>query len=331
MLRIFKSNTPINYLVVFFVMLVLWAYKFIVMPPAVDTGGMQSYFFRLSYESSTFQYIFTIFAFALAFGFACYTSKENFQYQIVDSGYQFPALIFAMLTGSAINAQRCIPEMVASIFVALSVLRTFGTYNKQEAIKNCLDAGFLLGIAVIFAYKYILLLPAIIVIIFIVKPVSWRDLASIFISFLLVVGIAACLVWLYGNWDEMISSIKQESTKLILGEKYNKTNYLFQIPLFFSIITSLLSTFMLKVSRKTSEMKFHISMLFLLIYNSLLWTSPLMSNESVWLIYFPLCYLLTNVIVNTKRKYISYIVFYGLIFSLIMTQVLQVMYYNSIF
>lgn len=331
MLRLFRANTPINYLVVFFVMLALWAYKFIVMPPAVDTGGMQSYFFRLSYESSLFQYIFTIFAFALAFGFACYTSKENFQYQIVDSGYQLPALIFALLTGAAINAQRCIPEMIASLFVAFSVLRTFGTYNKQEAIKNCLDVGLLFGIAVIFAHKYILLLPAIIIIIFIVKPISWRDLASVIISFLLITGMAACFVWLYGDWDELVSSIKHESTKLIIGEKYNLTNYLFQIPLFFSIIVSLLSIFMLKVSRKTSEMKFHISMLFLLIYNSLFLASPILSNESVWLVYFPLGYLLTNVIVNTKRKYISYIVFYGLILTLILTQILQAMYYNSIF
>ncbi len=331
MLRLFRINSPVNYLIIFVLMLALWAYKFIVMPPAIDTGGMHSYFFRLSYESSLYQYAFTILAFYLSFAFACYTAKANFTYQIVESGYQLPSLFYALLTGVAINAQRCIPEMVASLFVSFAIVRILGTYNKPEAIKNCLDVGLLFAISVIFAYKFILLLPAILIVIAIVKPISWRDLLSFFISFFFMLALVACFVWLYGDWNEMISSVNQEFVKMVMGEKYNITNMLFLLPLLFSVLGSLLSIFILKVSRKTSEMKFHVSMLFLLIYFVALIASPLLSNESVWLIYFPLCYLLSNIVIYSRRKSMPYIMFYGLMILIIFSQVVQKIYYDSIF
>ncbi len=331
MIKLFRTNTPANYLVAFVIMLALWAYKFIVMPPAVDTGGMHSYFFRLLYESSLYQYIFTILAFSLAIMFACYMAKANFRYQIVDSGYQLPTLFYALLTGILINAQRCIPEMVASLFVSLSVLRLFSTYNRQEAIRECFDAGLLFGISVLLAYRYIYLLPAVIVVMFIVKPVSWRDLASFFVAIGLVAGISLCLVWLYGDWGNMVSSMEQEMQTFVVAEKYNSTNIVFFIPLAYAAIVSLLSVFMLQVSRKTSEMKFHLVMLFLLIYYGALMFSPLLSNESLWLMFFPLCYLLANVVVYSKRRIVSQMVMLGLVLSLVISHIFQMIYYNSIF
>lgn len=312
-------------------MLLLWAYKFIAMPTAVDTGGLHSYFFRFSYESQLFQYMFTTFAFVLAYAFACYASKANFRFQVVESGYQLPTIFFVLLTGSVINTQRCIPEMVSSIFVSLAVLRSFCMYNKHEALKESLDVGLLYGIALVFAYKYIALLPAIIIIMVIVKPMTWRDLLSFFISLLFVVATAFCLVWIFGDFQELIESIHSETMKFVIGEKYNYLNYVFQTPVIFSVLISLLSIFILTVFRKAAEIKFHHSMLFLLLYYIGFLALPISSNESIWLIYFPLCYLLSNVIINTKKNYVRMIVFYGLIVCIIVSQLMQIMYFNTIF
>lgn len=331
MLKLLKSNNPFNYLLIFFLMAALWAYKFIFMPTAVDAGGFHSYFFRFSYESELFQYIFTTIAFALAFAFACYASKANFRYQVVESGYQLPTLFFAMLTGSLINAQRFVPEMFATLFVAFAMLRMFGMYNRREAIRDSLDVGLLYGFSLLFAYKFVVLLPAFIIVMAIVKPISWRDIISFFTSLVFVLGIAFCFVWLYGDWQELIGSIRNEVTLLVVGEKYNYLNYVFRIPVIYAVLISLLSIFTLKVFRKAAEMKYHQSMLFLLIYFGLFMLSPISSNESVWLMYFPLCYLLSNVVVNTKSVVIQRFVFLGLLLCLVLSQVLQAMYFNSIF
>ena len=330
MLKLLKSNNPANYVLIFIIMLALWAYKFIVMPTAVDTGGMHSYFFRFLYEASLYQYIYTAFAFVLAFVFACYASKLNFRYQIVESGYQLPSLFFALLTGSVINAQRCIPEMVGTLFISLSVMRIFGMYSRHEDIKGSLDAGFLCGLSLIFAYKYVVLLPALIVVIAIVKPVSWRDIVSFFVSLVFVVGTAFCLVWLYGDVQELFLSIKSEVTKFVIGEKYNYLNFLFGIPVIFAVLVSFLSMFVLKVFRKTAELKYYHSLLFLMAYAGIFILSPLTSNESVWLMYFPLCYLLSNIVVSARRV-VQQIIFYGLVVCLVLAQVLQIMYFNMIF
>ena len=331
MLKLLKSNNPVNYLLAFMLMAALWGYKFAVMPTAVDAGGFHSYFFRFSYESALFQYIYTAIAFALAFAFACYVSKANFRHQVVESGYQLPTLFFVILTGSLINAQRFVPEMVATLFVALAVLRMFGMYNKHEAIRHSLDVGLLYGLSLLFAYKYIVLLPALIVVMAIVKPISWRDIVSFFVAQVFVVGVAFCFVWLYGDWQELIESIKTEFSVLVIGEKYNYHNYFFRIPVIYAVLVSLLSIFVLKVFRKAAEMKYHQSMLFLLIYAGLFILSPISSNESVWLMFFPLCYLLSNVVANAKRTTAQRIVFYGLLLCVIVSQILQAMYFNSIF
>ena len=211
MLKLLKSNNPVNYLLTFLIMAILWGYKFAVMPTAVDAGGFHSYFFRFSYESALFQYIFTSFAFALAFAFACYASKANFRYQVVESGYQLPTLFYALLTGSLINAQRFVPEMVATLFMSLAVLKMFGMYNRREAIRDSLDVGLLYGLSLLFAYKFVVLLPAIIVVMAIVKPLSWRDIVSFLISLAFIVGIAFCFVWLYGDWQKLINSIQKSA------------------------------------------------------------------------------------------------------------------------
>ncbi len=331
MLKLIKSNNPFNYFLAFLFMLGLWAYKFAVMPTAVDTGGMHSYFFRFIYESSKFQYIYTAIAFALTFAFACYLSVSNFRLQIVESGYQLPTLFFTMLAGCLINAQRFIPEMFATLFVSLAILRIFSMYNKYEDIRSSLDVGLLYGFSLLFAYKYIVLLPAIVIVFIIVKPVSWRDLFSFFLSATFVCAIAFCLVWLYGDLNEMLLSVKNEVLTLIFAEKYNYLNYIFFIPVIFSLFVSVLSIFILRVFRKAAEMKYYQSMLVLLVYFGLYVGSPLSSNESVWLMYFPLCYLLSNIVVNARRRVVRGLVFYGLLLCLVVSQILQIMYFDSIF
>ena len=331
MLKLLKSNNPVNYLLTFLIMAILWGYKFAVMPTAVDAGGFHSYFFRFSYESALFQYIFTSFAFALAFAFACYASKANFRYQVVESGYQLPTLFYALLTGSLINAQRFVPEMVATLFMSLAVLKMFGMYNRREAIRDSLDVGLLYGLSLLFAYKFVVLLPAIIVVMAIVKPLSWRDIVSFLISLAFIVGIAFCFVWLYGDWQKLINSIQTEISVLVVGEKYNYLNYVFRMPVIYAVLISLLSIFTLKVFRKTAEMKYHQSMLFMLVYSGVYMLLPISSNESIWLLYFPLCYLLSNVIVNAKTLVIQRLVLYGLMLCLIISQFLQAIYFESIF
>ena len=331
MLKLIRSNNTINYLLAFIAMLALWAYKFVEMPTAVDTGGVHSYFFMLSYESSLFQYIFTSFVFAISFVFACYLSKANFKYQMVESGYQSPTVFFTLLTGSVINAQRCIPEMFASIFISLAILRIFSMYNKRDEIRGCLDVGLLYGISLLFAYKYVVLLPALLLVMAIVKPLSWRDVVSFLISMVFSIGIAFCLVWLYGNMNELLENVRIEAQRLVIGEKYDMLNLYFNFPVIFSVLISFLSMFIVRMSRKTSEVKYSHAMLFLLVYYGVFLASPLSSNESVWIMYFPLCYLLSNILVNAKKRYVQAIIFYGLIISLVVSQMIQIFYYNSIF
>jgi len=312
-------------------MAALWAYKFAVMPTAVDAGGMHSYFFRFSYESSLFQYIFTIIAFVLSFVFACYLSKANFRYQVVESSYQLPTVFFVLLTGSVINAQRFIPEMLATLLFSLAVLRIFGMYNKREAIRYSLDVGLLYGLSLLFAYKYIVLLPALIIIIVIVKPVSWRDVVSFFMSLLFVIGMAFCLVWLYGDLYALLTSIRTEVSNLVIGEKYNYLNYIFRLPVIYAILVTLLSRFVLNVSHKTAQLKFQESMLFLVVYYIGFLLSPISSNDSIWLLYFPLCYLLSNIMVSARGLIWQKVVFYGLVFSIVLSQAFQSFYFYSIF
>jgi hypothetical protein len=154
---------------------------------------------------------------------------------------------------------------------------------------------------------------------------------SFLVSQVFVVGVAFCLVWLYGDWQELIESVKNEFSVLVVGEKYNYLNYVFRIPVIYAVLVSLLSIFTLKVFRKAAEMKYHQSMLFLLIYAGVFMLSPISSNESVWLMFFPLCYLLSNVIVNAKTTVVQQLVLYGLLLCLVISQVLQAFYFDSIF
>ncbi|MCF0207012.1 MAG: hypothetical protein HUK15_06240, partial [Bacteroidales bacterium] len=114
MLRLLKSNNPVNYIVAFMLMLALWAYRFIAMPPTISVGAMNSYFFPVLFDGTFIQYLLASAAFILTFAFASYLAKANFKYQIVGSGYQIPTIFFVILSGMLITAQSFIPEQIAS-------------------------------------------------------------------------------------------------------------------------------------------------------------------------------------------------------------------------
>jgi hypothetical protein len=330
MIRTIKLNTPLNYLLMLALMLVLWGFKFYYMPTPIETYEVSNWLIPNFPETIFFKYLSAGISFILLYLFAVIIIRSNSNLMIVENGYQSPGIIFVLLTGIFINVQRILPETIVSLTLFLAVIRIFNSYNYAKAYANMLDAGILTAISIFLFHKLIFIIPIIIIIIIIIRPIKWREITMFFSGLLLTILVGICLIWLFGDLPLFYSGIQSA-----LETKYSTVKYTTFIALVFSPIlilslVALLSRFSINIPRKVSTRKFQTSLVIILAVLSIFLISPHATNESIVLLFPFLSLLISNIIINA-RQIIVYLIFWGLILSLVITQIIQIIYYLSLY
>jgi hypothetical protein len=330
MIKLLKTNNPANYVIMFGLMLLFWGFKFYYMPTPIETTNTISALFFECPETVFCKYMTSILAFALFFAMGLLIIYINSDLQIIEGGYQTPGVIFVLLTGAFINVQRMIPEMIASLFLAFAIYRLIAAYKKYKAFSNCFDAGFLMSCSILFINKTIFFIPIIIFSLYIIRPFYWRDLVILFFGILTPIILSFSIIYLFGDFVAFRQNLASGLFETSIATKYSVYNYIIFSSIVILSIIAIVSRFTLGVSKKVSARKF-LSVLVVVTAASLLYfASPIATNESIVFLFAPLSLLLTNLLVHAK-KLSGALVFYGLIVSVVISQVFQITYYLSIF
>ena len=85
MIKLLKSNSPLNYLLIFGIMLVFWAFKFVFMPSGVENYEVYGLFQINFGHRLIYQYLNTFIGFVIYFLLALLLVKANSDLQIVEN------------------------------------------------------------------------------------------------------------------------------------------------------------------------------------------------------------------------------------------------------
>jgi hypothetical protein len=306
-LRILKSNRPVNYFLVVILGVLFWA-KSLINP--------QEYpFFPGENENILFDPIFTLLhpfplagivtALVLTILTALLILNINGRYAFIRIRTMLPASLFVLMAGGFTEIHTLHPVYFATLFMLVSIHRLFNAFDKVSPFSSTFDAGFWLGVGSLFYLNLILLLPAFLLGVAILgRDNRWRVFVVTLIGFLLPFFFALSFAALTEQLLELLNVFKQN---LLTANNHFKTNLSLQIFLGFLVLLTILSSIKLIQqydTKKVSSRKY-FSVFFLIFIFSLTGFVffPPVSQEMLVITLIPVTFLASNFLVFIKGRF----------------------------
>jgi len=174
--------------------------------------------------------LFTILVTVFLIFIGFYLTRMMINYLIISSRSQFPAIFYFCLAAFAFNHELFSGAVISSFFLLLSIERIFGSVARKSHSYRFFDSGILLGIACIFYFNTVFLLPFFLIAQLTLKPPSWREILYI------CIGIFLPFLYIFSGYYLKGVSIS-ETWQQITGWIFLKR--IFNVNLYFWIITGI--------------------------------------------------------------------------------------------
>ena len=196
-LRIFRSQSPIQFLLILPLFAGLWYSSFgngPMQPPAnFDTGFYRFIFAYISLFPVLTSFIAILLVTLQAILLNYLLIKNN----LSPRNNLLPAYIFILLSGSTHSITQLSAPLIASFFILLGIVGLIGMYELKDPFTECFNASFFITIASFFYFPAIAFFLLIWISFLIYRIISWRE------WIISIVGLfaASLFVWFYFFWN----------------------------------------------------------------------------------------------------------------------------------
>jgi hypothetical protein len=196
-IRFFKSNNPLTFILLPLLALLLWITGFCWGQSVVVKYSMPLYEILIK-PISSIHFVGTLIAFILVVLEAFllnYIVNEN---EILPKPSYLPALFYIVFMSSDNTLLMIYPLIVANLFILLAIYKLVSSYRKDSAFSNAFDAGILLSIATLFYIPCLVFLPILGIGFILFRPFNWREWLISFIGVL----VPYTFVFTYYFWND---------------------------------------------------------------------------------------------------------------------------------
>lgn len=155
-----------------------------------------------------------------------------------------PGLMFVLLSSFFPQQSELTPQLVSNIFIMLLLLRLCYLYESVNPLLLMLDAGFYLGVGLLFNYDLILFLPFILISVVIFTSFNLRYLLVSLLGIMLPLYFAAGIFYITDQLDDVLIVVQQSFEKNILKAAIER--YEFLIPFVMVIPVTVVAGFNLQ-------------------------------------------------------------------------------------
>lgn len=173
-IRFFKSNNASALLFLPLIAIVIWAFGYmnpIVLPVKHAMPLYELFagiFVNIPWLSTTIGLLLVIGqAFLLNF-----IVNEN---EVLEKQNYLPALFYIIFMSNNDAMLTLHPLLFGNLFVLFAFHKLFSSYRKDKAYSNAFDAGFLISIATLFYFPFVVFLPLLGVGLILLRPFDWRE------------------------------------------------------------------------------------------------------------------------------------------------------------
>lgn len=325
LLKTFRSNSAINFLIVPIIGILLWANSFYQQKSyQFYDGESQTLLFKPFEMLSNFSELTSqLLAFLILIACAFLMMRLNAQFSFIRVRTFLPTGIFLIITSGMPLLHHLLPVHFASIFLLFSLSNIFAAFHDQTKVEYGFNAGLFLSLGALFYQSTIGFLPFVwIGLLTVRKSPQWRDLVAPILGALVPFIFAFSWFYLNDNTNELFNNISQN---FITQQQHIRGSISLQVYLGYLIFLLIVgSAFMILRNfdeKKVSSRKY-FTVLFWMFINSLILILiiPSASIEMFMLMAIPLAYLIANYLVFTQQRFWSGTLFYLLIALVIYMQ-----------
>lgn len=315
-LRILKSNRPINFFLFPIMGLLFWgANLFHPQEYPYYLGENRNILFNPLYtllkNSLLLQNLVSL---ALAIALAFIIMQINNRYAFIRIRTMLPASLFILLVGGFSQMHTLHPVYFGAFFLLIAIYRLFDMFDRAKPYSAVFDAGFWLGVGSLFYFNLVLLLPAFLIGIAILsREYNWRSFLINILGTFLPWFFAFSYTILTKHFLELLKTLEENITSV---NNHFNTNLPLQLFLGFLILLTVLGSLKMVQqydTKKVSSRKY-FSFFFVLFIFSLLNIIfiPATSQEMLIIVAIPICFLVSNFLVFIKSRFWSELIFTAL-------------------
>lgn len=307
MLRIFRANSVYNFflLPIIGALLLIKSYLDLRGIYASDYSFITPAFPKI--DLSTIRYETLIGLSLIAVLFICFQLLiTNARFAFIKERTFLPSYLFLFIIYTIPELHFFNPILLAGVFCLLAINNIFDSFEKNKAIINAFNAGFLTGIAGLFylsANLFVILIP---ISIFNLRgKISWREVVTPLIGLLLPWIFVFTFYFATNNTnifvDNILNYIKFKNEPFI--KDYVLLGYFGLI----GLITLISSMFVLKqYDEEKIRVRRYFKILFFFFFSSLIFfIFPFVSFELIVLTVIPISFFITNYLSFMRRKFWS--------------------------
>jgi hypothetical protein len=219
-IRLFRSNSPTAIIILPLIAIAIWAAAFT--EPAVVSGKHAMPLYELL--SSAFapaSWLGMILALILV---VCEGFLLNYiinEYEVLSKQSYLPAFFYILLMSNSSGMLCLHPLIPANLFMLFALNSILSSYRKDAAFSHAFDAGFLIAMATLFYFPYIVFFPMLGAGLVIFRPFNWREWIISFFG-VLIPYIFAAVVYFWREeldyllYDKMFFPIIQGPARIPL-------------------------------------------------------------------------------------------------------------------
>ena len=313
-LRIFKSNRPINLILFPAIGFLFWLGSFLQPEKYPFYLGENKNPLFLPFENifGAVPLVQVILAFVLMIVLALLMQQINNRYTFIRLRTFLPAPLFVFVVSGFTEMHTLHPVYFSAIFLLLAILRLFSIFDKPKPYAAIFDSGLLLGVGSLFYFNLILLLPAFwIGIAILSRDYRWREFVILTLGFLLPFAFVMGYNFLTNHLMEVLKTFERN---IDTANNHFKSNISLHIFLGFLImLTGMGSVRIIQQfdSKKVSTRKYFAVFFVLFIFSiSEIIFIPATSQEMLVITAIPVTFLISNLFAFMKNRFWSNLLFY---------------------
>jgi hypothetical protein len=252
----------------------------------------------------------------------------NSKYALIKSRTKLPAVIYIIIIGGFTAMHTLHPVFFAAIFILLGINSLFSTFNNAKPRPEIFNAGLFVAIGSLFYFNLIVLLPAFLIAISILRRERKLNEFMVLISGFLI-PFAFALTYAFTT-DQLIDVIIVFEQNIFSPINHFKTNYPLQGFLGLLIFLTIIGSFKIMQqydTRKVSSRKYYSVLFVVFIFSMLSFIFvPATSQEMLVITVIPVTILISNLFVSIESVF-----WRELLFTLLLIAAIFMQFANKLF
>ena len=332
-LQILKSNSPINYFFYLIIGILFWANSF--WSPFsyqyFEGENKGILYYPIDKITSGLPFLQVLLSLVLVLFVAFLIQQINSRYSLNKTRTKLPTVIYIIIMGGLISMHTLHPVFFAAIFTILGVNSLFSIFNNPEPQLEIFNAGLFVAIGTLFYFNLIVLLPAFLIAISILRRErNWREFLVLVIGFVIPILFGLSYAFFTDQLNETFLNFQRNINTRVNHFKSNFALQGFLVLLIFLTLLGSIKIMQQYDSRKVSTRKYYQVFFVIFIFSMFSFAFiPAASKEILVIAVLPVTILISNLFISIESGFWRELLFTLLLGSAIFMQFADKLIFNG--